>query len=64
MVGMGFPAWMAGGICDLMKLVDAGSPAAVYDSAALEALLTNAPYQRRLNSGSVKSPAASSPDLT
>ena len=43
MVGMGFPAWMAGGICDLMKLVDTGSPAAVCDSAALEALLGRSP---------------------
>jgi hypothetical protein len=39
MVGMGFPAWQAGGILELMQLVDSSSPAAVADTADLELLL-------------------------
>ena len=43
MVGLGFPEWQAKGVCELLRLVDSESPAAVNDTADLTKLLGGPP---------------------
>lgn len=43
MVGLGFPEWMAKGVCELLQLVDSGDAAATPSSRELAALLGRAP---------------------
>ena len=43
MVGMGIPQWQAGGICELLKLVDAEDASQILSTKDLETLIGRAP---------------------
>jgi uncharacterized protein YbjT (DUF2867 family) len=53
MVGMGFPAWQAGGVLELLQLVDSSSAGSVADTSDLELLLGHAPTSFGTWAGSV-----------